>query len=281
MNTAELLDLVEKIDKSSENSWVSNLDQRKKEELVFHDQRHDRNIDCIDRQPEMVEKADNKKYYKFVDKPREYTDDWIRKNVKGKVFLDYACGTGEYAIKASQFGAKLSIGIDISGESINTARAIAKRSGVENVTRFYQGDCEKTELPDESIDVVLCCGMLHHLDLNYAYPELQRILKPGGKILAFEALDYNPIIKLYRMLTPHLRTNWEKKHILSLKDVRFAKKFFTIGELRYWNILTILSPHIPFLAKTFSAIDSILTRIPGIQLFAWIFTFEMIKKNKD
>ena len=44
----------------------------------------------------------------------------------------------------------------------------------------------------------MCCGMLHHLDLSYAFPELRRILSLEGKILAIEALDYNPIIKLYR-----------------------------------------------------------------------------------
>ena len=44
-------------------------------------------------------------------------------------------------------------------------------------------------------------------------------------VLGVEALDYNPLIKLYRQLTPDMRTEWEKAHILSLKDLRFAQKF--------------------------------------------------------
>jgi len=74
----------------------------------------------------------------------------------------------------------------------------------------------------------MCAGMLHHVELSYAFPELRRVLKPGGRILAAEALNYNPAIKLYRNLTPSLRTAWEKDHILSLKDVRFAQRFFQL-----------------------------------------------------
>jgi hypothetical protein len=117
--------------------------------------------------------------------------------------------------------------------------------------------------------------MLHHLDLSYAFPELRRILAPGGKILAVEALDYNPLIKLYRALTPQMRTEWEKAHILSLKDLRFAKRFFDVGEVRYWHITSIAAPHLPFLARPLELLDRGLSRVPVIQLMAWIFTFEL------
>jgi len=117
--------------------------------------------------------------------------------------------------------------------------------------------------------------MLHHLDLSYAFPELRRILAPGGTILAVEALDYNPFIKLYRRLTPQMRTEWEKAHILSLKDVRFAQRFFDLGEIHYWHITSIASPHVPVLAGVLERADRLLTRIPLVRLLAWIFTFEL------
>ena len=40
--------------------------------------------------------------------------------------------------------------------------------------RLRQGDCENTGLPNTCVDVILCCGMLHHLDLSYAFPEIRR-----------------------------------------------------------------------------------------------------------
>lgn len=54
---------------------------------------------------------------------------------------------------------------------------------------------------------------------------LRRILKPNGVILAVEALDYNPMIKLYRIMTPEMRTEWEKAHILSYKDENLRSGF--------------------------------------------------------
>ncbi|MCO6431173.1 MAG: class I SAM-dependent methyltransferase [Deltaproteobacteria bacterium] len=276
MNTELLLRHLTSIDRSKDSAWAERLAPRKREELEFHDARVDRTVDGAN--DEGLASSSNKRYYRYVDAARRYCDDWIRTNAPGKVFLDYACGTGEAARKAAACGASLSIGIDISGASIDTARALAEKEGFSERSSFIQGDCEKTELPASSVDLVLCSGMLHHLDLSYAFPELRRILKPGGKILAFEALNYNPLIRLYRKLTPSLRTNWEKEHILGLSDLRFAERFFTRGEVRYWNILSILSPHLPLLAPALAAADSVLTKIPLVQLMAWIFTFELIKE---
>lgn len=146
-----------------------------------------------------------------------------------------------------------------------------------NNVRFFQADAENTKLPDNSIDRIICSGMLHHLDLSYAFPELRRILKPGGKILAVEALDYNPAIKLYRMLTPDMRTEWEKAHILSLKDVEFAKRFFTLGHLKYWHVVGYIAGKFPILTSSLDLLDSLLEKIPYVQRMAWMFTFEMVK----
>lgn len=132
-------------------------------------------------------------------------------------------------------------------------------------------------MPDGSVDAIICSGMLHHLDLSYAFPELRRILAPGGRILAVEALDYNPAIKLYRRLTPAMRTEWEKAHILSLADLRFASRFFNIGEIRYWHILGIAAPHLGPLAPVVHAVDRVLEKVPYAQRLSWIFTFELLK----
>jgi ubiquinone/menaquinone biosynthesis C-methylase UbiE len=219
----------------------------------------------------------NRKYYGATRLSVAYVEAWIKKNAKDKIFLDYACGNGENTIKAAEAGAKLSIGIDLSSVSVENARRDAKRKGVEGKTFFLQADAENTQLPDNSADTIICSGVLHHLDLSYAFPELRRILVPGGRMLAVEALNYNPFIKLYRYLTPAMRTEWEKKHILSLSDVTFAKQFFHVGEVRYWHITSILYPYMKSLLPVFEVIDGFLTKIPGIRLMAWIFTFELIK----
>jgi hypothetical protein len=43
---------------------------------------------------------------------KEYVDEWIAREAGGRIFLDYACGNGAYAVKAAKAGAALSVGID-------------------------------------------------------------------------------------------------------------------------------------------------------------------------
>lgn len=284
MSTRATLDLLdaelEKNERISNDEWLMSLSERKRKELEFHDRDRDRSGVPAAGTDTYERFYGNKKYYAATERSKRYIDGWIERHVPGKVFLDYACGNGFQAIKAAKSGASLALGIDISRVSVENARADAQAAGVDGVARFAQADAENTRLPDNSIDVALCSGMLHHLDLSYAFPELRRILVPGGKILAVEALDYNPAIKLYRWLTPDMRTEWEAAHILSLKDVRFARRFFDVRDMRFWHLTGIVSPHLRFVPRgVFDAVDTLLERTPGIRLMSWIFTFVLEKRG--
>ena len=79
----------------------------------------------------------NKKYYKITNRSYGFVDDWIKQHAKDKVFLDYACGNGGNAIKASHAGASLSLGLDISSVSVNNAKRIAASEGCQDI-RFFQ-----------------------------------------------------------------------------------------------------------------------------------------------
>lgn len=273
----ELISALDTIDQIGNEEWLATLDARKLAELEFHNRDRDPQfIDAASKASDTYEKFyGNKKYYAATRRSQQFIDDWIARNARGKVFLDYACGNGKYALHAARSGAALSLGFDISNVSVLNARRSA--AGVENV-RYFQADAENTKLPDNCIDAVICSGMLHHLDLSYAFPELRRILKPGGVVLAVEALDYNPAIKLYRMLTPAMRTEWEKAHILSLKDLRFASRFFAVEDVRYWHVLGYAGGKFPFLLPVLDVIDQVLERVPLLNRMAWMFTFCLRKK---
>ena len=277
----ELVERLKTLENISNDEWLATLDQRKLKELEFHDIHRDKSrTEALDK--DTYEKFyGNTKYYQATGLSRAYVENWIDTQARDKIFLDYACGNGSYAIRAAKAGAKQSIGIDISSVSVANARKSAAQENLSSNTFFVQADCENTGLPDASIDVVICSGMLHHLDLSYAFPELRRILAPGGRILGVEALDYNPLIKLYRYLTPEMRTEWEKAHILDLSDIRFAERFFDLGEIKYWHLLSIVAPKISLSLLPFlNGVDRILTQVPFLQLMAWIFTFELIKPEK-
>ena len=277
MEFNELVAHLAQLPTTHQPDWLTGLGERKIKELEFHNRSRDRKKAESLPQDTYEQLYGNEKFYATTQLSRDYVQQWIREKSKGKVFLDYACGNGGNAMRAARAGAKLSIGIDISDTSVQNAIDAASVDGLSGNTRFLQADCENTGLPDNCIDVIVCSGMLHHLDLNFAFPELQRILKPGGVILAVEALDYNPVIKFYRYRTPHMRTEWEKAHILSYKDVRFAKKFFEVQNVKHWHLFGIAGVKVPSLLPVLNQMDRIFLKLPLLKLMSWMFTFELHK----
>jgi ubiquinone/menaquinone biosynthesis C-methylase UbiE len=278
MTKQTLLLKLEELAQKTNEEWLSSLDERKLKELKFHNR--DRNQDLIKTyDKDTFEKLHgNKKFYKTVQLSRNYVDNWIKEHSKEKIFLDYACGNGFNAIKAAKAGAELAIGIDISEVSVENACGTAAEAEVLENAFFIQSDCEKTGFPDNCIDSCICSGMLHHLNLSYAFYELRRILKPGGRILVIEALDYNPLIKLYRNLTPQMRTEWEKMHILSYKDIAFAKRFFEVKDIKHWHLFSIAGVYVPFALSFLNMLDSIAMKLPLLKMMSWMFTFELHKR---
>ncbi len=278
MDVDRLRTELDKLSAITNSEWLQSLNNRKLAELEFHNRHRDRHR-AEEMPKDTYEKFyGNRKYYSATRRSNEYIRSWIERHAPGKVFLDYACGNGGLARQAAKAGAKLAIGLDISDVSIANAKQAAQAEGLAN-TYFVQADAENTRLPDACVDVVICSGMLHHLDLSYAFPELRRILKPGGRILAGEALDYNPMIKLYRLMTPAMRTEWEKAHILSLQDVKFAERFFDIGEMHFWHITGYVGGKFPALLPLLDGLDRVLEKVPLVRLMAWVFTFELIRPS--
>ncbi|MDD5167619.1 MAG: class I SAM-dependent methyltransferase [Syntrophales bacterium] len=280
MVTHELLDILKRMEPISSASLLKELSSRKLKELEFHNRDRDMEYTKKLSQDTYEKLHGNKKFYSTVQLSREYNDNWIAEKCPGKVVLDYACGNGIIAIKVAKAGAALAIGLDISDVSIQNCRDSAIKQGVNTTSCFVQGDCENTGLPSDSIDIIICSGMLHHLDLSFAFYEMRRVLKPGGVILVNEALDYNPLIKLYRNRTPDMRTEWEKAHILSYKDVQFAERFFDVQNIRHWHLFSIAGVWMPGALTFLNSIDRIVLEIPGLKKLSWIFTFELHKRRE-
>ena len=67
-------------------------------------------------------------------------------------------------------------GIDISSNEVNSARMKLKDAGYSNKSDFQVMDAENMTFEDNSFDVIICNGVLHHLDIDAALPELARFL---------------------------------------------------------------------------------------------------------
>lgn len=282
--THKLIDEIGALPPFKESSWQDQLEFRKIEEFELHNFARDHTQGDLRRKKNFDA---NKKFYSVNQSSRAYVLELLVKNCKKAIFLDYACGDGDMTIFCARHDALLSIGIDISDTSIrNAMEKVSRDEMLKTKCFFFQGDCEFTELPTESVGLVLCSGTLHHLDLHKAYSELARILMPGGKIVAVEALAHNPIFQFYRDMTPDLRTEWEKAHILKNKDILLAQKYgLEIVETRYWHLLVMLV--VPLrgtvlfqaLRKILDGIDKIILKLPLIRNLAWQVTFILEKTS--
>jgi ubiquinone/menaquinone biosynthesis C-methylase UbiE len=221
----------------------------------------------------------NMKYYSIERKSRNMVLRWFEKNCAGKRVLDYCCGNGEDGRIIAKYGAKEVVGIDISEISIANCTEHAKRDGVDAIMTYLVRDAEDTGFEDNSFDIITEYGALHHLDINKAFAELARILRPSGKIICNEALAHNPFIHLYRKITPHLRTTWEVDHIMRKENFVIASKYFRKTEIKLFHLATLLA--VPFrktplflpLLTVLEWFDTILLKLPGLQWWAWQCVF--------
>jgi SAM-dependent methyltransferase len=100
------------------------------------------------------------------------------------VVVDAGCGEGEYAVElATRFGFRVT-GVDPVPRLVQTAQLTAP-SGCP--VTFAVGTCERLPLPSGSADLVWCRDVLSLVDdLDGAYAEFRRVLKPGGRALIYQ-----------------------------------------------------------------------------------------------
>lgn len=96
----------------------------------------------------------------------------------GERILDLATGTGWAARILARTGAKVT-GVDIAGEKIEAARALADGS-----IEFHVGDAEHLDFDDSAFDAVIStCGIQFVTKPEAAAAELARVLRPGGRFV--------------------------------------------------------------------------------------------------
>jgi ubiquinone/menaquinone biosynthesis C-methylase UbiE len=103
------------------------------------------------------------------------------------VLLDFGCGTGRFIRFFGQYGYSV-IGTEITDEMLCEAR----KFGIPEGTKLLLTDGVHIPLPDQSVDMIWCCGVLR-FSLFVPEPkyqdiakEMYRIIKPGGLVVNVE-----------------------------------------------------------------------------------------------
>jgi SAM-dependent methyltransferase len=198
-------------------------------------------------------------------------------DLSGTRVLEYGCGNGWITRMLAGRGASVSA-FDISQEAVTQTREVLH---AENLLHRCDVDVmagERLNYEDNTFDTAIGFAILHHLDIDLALRELRRVLKPGGRALFAEPLASNPLIRLYRYLTPQYRTVDETPIDLDL----FAKRLGGFSKFEHHEQLLLASGalaccYIPGLSHAAQPVqrvlmgvdDAILKVMPWAGRWAW------------
>lgn len=197
----------------------------------------------------------------------------IYSSIKNKNVLEIGCASGFEAVLYCNFASQYT-GVDISDKAIENC----KKKNINNA-KFYCTDGHKVPFKDQTFDCVIVNSLLHHMDLETSFLEIKRVLKDDGLLLFREPLGTNPLIRLYRKITPKLRTDDERP--FTFKDLRLMQSHFSLENIKWIGFLSIISAfcRLNHLRSTLSFIDHVLSKTP-LKYFYWQFAGEARKKNK-
>ena len=210
--------------------------------------------------------------------------------VGGKKVLDYGCGYGMHAVEITRDGAQEVIGVDLSTESLKIARELIERERLGGKIKLLTMDCEALDIADNSFDIVFDGGTFSCLNPEKALEEMARVLKPGGFLIGIETLGHNPIANLNRRLNRKRgkRTEWTVSHVMKMKDIELAKRFFGIQKTMFFHLTSLVFypfRNLPVGKQIHNALDALDNRfflkIPFLKRFAFkiVFVFEKPTAN--
>jgi predicted TPR repeat methyltransferase len=118
--------------------------------------------------------------------PRVVAETVVTRHPAAGSALDVGCGTGLVgrALRALGFAGEI-LGLDISQASLEIARHWGAYDSLEHADLQ-----QRLPLDDDSVDVVVCVGVMTYLpDVEAVWREFARVARPGGLVAATQRED--------------------------------------------------------------------------------------------
>lgn len=156
---------------------------------------------------------------------------------------DCATGSGQAAFLLADDFSEV-IATDASSSQLKNAR-------LKKNINYLVASAEKSGLNSNSIDLITVAQALHWFDLNAFTTEVDRVLKPGGKLAVwtYNLLEINPVIDkiIKHFYTSVLGTHWPKER--KMVDNNYQTISFPFAEattptfqmVAEWNLPQLLA----------------------------------------
>lgn len=178
--------------------------------------------------------------------------------------IDIGCGTGsilEYLKKITDSV----IGFDISRSML---RATRKKTGVAVIC----GDCFNLPFSQETFDIIILSGILHHLPSLNCLQEVKRVLKPNGTLLIYEPHQYQFllafVVRIIRRFLPSTYPSGHPAHSAHESPVNAATLLEALQTLGLKPVITTTTF---FLPGAFGFSEEFHNRLNKILSSLWFF----------
>lgn len=194
---------------------------------------------------------------------------------RGARIADLGCGSGVFSTLLNQAGYDC-VGLDIS------PRLVALARGKYPAVTFVEGDVEHLPFLSGSFDGVLLSGIVHHLpDPAQCAAEVFRVLRPGGRFVAFDPNRRNPFMWLYRDraspfyssvgVTENERPILAHETAAIFREAGFVTGVDYLSNLQYRYVA---SPKVRWLLPVYNVIESTVFSLPFMRPFSsFVLTF--------
>lgn len=105
--------------------------------------------------------------------------------------LDIGCGIGGVMLDIEDFGAKLT-GVTIAPNEADIGNEKFANLGLSDRLKIVAADCHDMPFEDNTFDVAYAIYSLKYIpNLEKVMKEIQRVLKPGGKLIVYDLIKTN------------------------------------------------------------------------------------------
>lgn len=136
--------------------------------------------------------------------------------------LEIGCSSGWLSLEMARRGAEVK-GIDVAESAVQLARQYAQENPPVGSVEYEVVDINYAPLAEESYDLIVAMGVLHHLvEAEAVLARCKKALRPGGILFVSDALDTataNSLVAgaLMMILPTHLSYREKFQHLFRLR----------------------------------------------------------------